>query len=226
MGVACLHGHVAQSSAHRAARRRCPKGALERAHRRDEVVANIAALVRKARQERVPVIWVQHSDEDLARGSDPWRLVAELDRDEAEPLIEKSYGDAFEDTALESALSDLGVGRLIVVGAQTDACIRCTLHGALTRGYDAILVSDAHTTEDQTQWGAPTPEQVIAHTSPGPRRRNQRNQGCRVRAGELSQTPASSPKRVWSRRCRSRCPPGRSGTQIARAAKFDATGRS
>ncbi len=141
------------------------EGALERAHRRDEVVANIAALVRKARQERVPVIWVQHSDEDLARGSDPWKLVAELERDEAEPLIEKSYGDAFEDTALESALSDLGVGRLIVVGAQTDACIRCTLHGALTRGYDAILVSDAHTTEDQTQWGAPTPEQVIAHTN-------------------------------------------------------------
>ena len=111
------------------------------------------------------MVWVQHSDEDLARRSDPWRLVAELDRDEAEPLIEKSYGDAFEDTALESALSDLGVGRLIVVGAQTDACIRCTLHGALTRGYDAILVSDAHTTEDHTQWGAPTPEQVIAHTN-------------------------------------------------------------
>ena len=62
-------------------------------------------------------------------------------------------------------LSGLGIGRLFVVGAQTDACIRSTLHGAFVRGYDATLVSDAHTTEDQTAWGAPPPDQVIAHTN-------------------------------------------------------------
>jgi nicotinamidase-related amidase len=91
--------------------------------------------------------------------------VPELTPDEAEPLVEKSYGDSFEDTNLETVLSGLGVGRLVVVGAQTDACIRSTLHGAFARGYDATLVSDAHTTEDQTPWGAPPPEQVIAHTN-------------------------------------------------------------
>jgi nicotinamidase-related amidase len=141
------------------------EGVVEGAYKRDEVVANILALVQKARREGVPVVWVQHFDENLIRGSDPWRLVPELDRDEVEPLIEKSYGDAFEDTALETVLSDLGVGRLVVAGAQTDACIRSTLHGALVRGYDALLVADAHTTEDQTQWGAPAPGQVVAHTN-------------------------------------------------------------
>ena len=45
------------------------------------------------------------------------------------------------------------------------ACVRSTLHGAFTRGYDTTLVSDAHTTEDLTQWGAPPPEQVISHTN-------------------------------------------------------------
>jgi nicotinamidase-related amidase len=134
-------------------------------HERDAVVANVASLVEKARRERVPVVWVQHFDEQLARGSEGSQIVSELTPDEAEPLVEKSYGDAFEDTILETVLSGLGVGRLIVVGAQTDACIRSTLHGALARGYDAILVSDAHTTEDQTAWGAPAPEQVIAHTN-------------------------------------------------------------
>jgi hypothetical protein len=79
--------------------------------------------------------------------------------------VEKSYGDSFEDTDLEAVLSDLAVGRLVVVGAQTDACIRSTLHGALVRGYDTTLVSDAHTTEDLTSWGAPPPGQVIAHTN-------------------------------------------------------------
>jgi len=134
-------------------------------YQRDEVVANIGGLVDKARREHVPVIWVRHSDEGLESGSDDWQIVPELSPDGSEPLIEKRYGDSFEDTTLENVLSDLGVGRLVVVGAQTDACIRSTLHGAFARGYDAILVSDAHTTEDQSQWGAPSPEQVIAHTN-------------------------------------------------------------
>jgi nicotinamidase-related amidase len=140
-------------------------GVVAGAHQRDAVVANIAGLVDRARREEVPVVWVQHSDEQLVHGSDEWRIVDELKPDESEPLVDKHYGDSFEDTALESVLSGLGVGRLMVVGAQTDACIRSTLHGALVRGYDATLVSDAHTTEDQTQWGAPPPDAVIRHTN-------------------------------------------------------------
>jgi len=140
-------------------------GVVAGAHDRDAVVANIGSLVEQARREEVPVIWVQHSDKGLERGSDDWQIAPELVPDDAEPLVEKHYGDAFEDTALETVLSGLGVGRLVVVGAQTDACIRSTLHGALARGYDATLVSDAHTTEDQTPWGAPPPDQVIAHTN-------------------------------------------------------------
>jgi nicotinamidase-related amidase len=141
------------------------QGVVEGSPGRDTVVANIGNLVEKAREEHVPVVWVQHNDEGLTKGSDEWQIVSELSPDGAEPLIEKSYGDSFEDTPLETVLSDLGVGRLVVVGAQTDACIRSTLHGAFARGYDATLVSDAHTTEDQTAWGAPPPEQVIAHTN-------------------------------------------------------------
>ena len=141
-------------------------GVVEGSPGRDAVVANVGSLVEKARQEQVPVVWVQHSDDGgLQKGSDNWRIVPELSPDAAEPLIEKTYGDSFEDTNLESLLSDLGVGRLVVVGAQTDACIRSTLHGAIVRGYDATLVADAHTTEDQTEYGAPPPEQVIAHTN-------------------------------------------------------------
>ena len=140
-------------------------GVVAGAHQRADVVANVGGLVDKARRERIPVVWVQHFDEELAKGSDEWQIVPELRRADGEPLIEKQYGDSFEDTDLEMVLADLGIGRLVVVGAQTDACIRSTLHGAFVRGYDATLVSDAHTTEDQTAWGAPPPAQVIAHTN-------------------------------------------------------------
>jgi nicotinamidase-related amidase len=141
------------------------KGVVESAHERDAVVENVGNLVHRARHEQVPVVWIQHSDEHLARDSEEWQIVGELEPDRAEPLVEKNYGDAFEATTLETVLSDLGVGRLVVVGAQTDACVRSTLHGAFVRGYDATLVSDAHTTEDLTTYGAPPPDQVITHTN-------------------------------------------------------------
>jgi nicotinamidase-related amidase len=134
-------------------------------HERDAVVATIAGLVERAHQERVPVVWVQHADERTVRGSDGWQIVAELTPAPGDTRIDKHYGDSFEDTTLEAALAELGVGRLIVTGAQTDACVRSTLHGALVRGYDAVLVSDAHTTKDLSEWGAPPPDQVIAHTN-------------------------------------------------------------
>lgn len=135
------------------------------AHERDAVVANIAVLVAKARAEGVPVVWVQHSDDELVSGTDGWQYVAELQPQASEPVVHKRYGDSFEDTTLEAELSGRGVGRVIVAGAQTDACIRATLHGAFVRGYDTVLVGDAHTTEDFSSYGLPPAPLVIAHTN-------------------------------------------------------------
>ena len=101
------------------------------AHNRDGVIANIATLVGKARAEGAPVIWVQHSDDNLLRDSHGWQYVPELTPGVSEPPIHKHYGDSFEATDLEAVLAERKVGCLIVTGAQTDACIRSTLHGAI-----------------------------------------------------------------------------------------------
>jgi hypothetical protein len=189
-------------------------GVIAGAHGRDAVARNVETLVAKARLDHVCVIWVQHSDTQLAKGSDGWRIVPELTPDDAEPLVEKIYGDSFEDTALEALLSGRGVGRLVVVGAQSDACIRSTIHGAFVRGYDVTLVSDAHTTEDQSEWGAPPPDKVIAYQPvldppDGTRSkgRDGREQGCKFRqhaktlsARQTSRTETSRPRsdpRLW-----------------------------
>ncbi|WP_243057417.1 isochorismatase family protein [Nocardioides sp. SR21] len=141
-------------------------GVVADAHDRDQVVANIATLVDKARAAGTPVVWVLHNHpEHLPRESEHWQLVPELAVADGEPVVDKAYGDSFEDTDLEDVLAGLGVGRLVVSGAQSDACVRSTLHGALVRGYDTTLVSDAHTTEDLSAYGAPTPDLVIAHTN-------------------------------------------------------------
>jgi len=132
---------------------------------RDAIVARIADLVDRARTNGVPVVWVQHSDQGMEIGSPEWELVPQLERADDEPLVHKTHGDSFEGTELEEVLSGLGVRQLVVTGAQTDACIRSTIHGGFTRGYDVTLVADAHTTDDKSEWGAPPPEQVIAHTN-------------------------------------------------------------
>ena len=139
---------------------------VAKAFKRNQVINNISQLVSAARSQHVPVVWVQHSDDELMKDTLGWEYVAELQSAQGEPVIHKSFSDSFEATDLENTLSGLKVGKLIVCGAQTDACIRSTLHGAIARGYDATLVSDAHTTDDCTYSEPPvSAEQVIAHTN-------------------------------------------------------------
>jgi nicotinamidase-related amidase len=141
------------------------KDVTDGAQDRDTVVTNIASLVDQARSAGVPVVWVAHNDEGMPLHSDQWQYVDELVRADDEPLVNKTYGDSFEETDLEEVLADKGIGRLVVTGAQTDACIRATLHGGLVRGYDVTLVSDAHTTQDMTEWGNIPPADVITFTN-------------------------------------------------------------
>ena len=129
------------------------------------VIGRIANLVDRARAAGTPVVWVQHADEGLVEGSDGWQIVPELVPADGERRVFKHHGDSFEGTDLEATLDELGVGALTVVGAETDACIRSTIHGAFARGYDTTLVADAHTATDKTAWGAPPVDAVIAHTN-------------------------------------------------------------
>ncbi|MFT0846934.1 cysteine hydrolase family protein [Actinomycetaceae bacterium L2_0104] len=109
------------------------------------VIARAAELADKARKAGAPVIWVQ-DNEDMPIGSPQWQLAEGLDPEPSDFRVDKEYGDSFEETDLGAILEERGVRRLVVCGAQSDACIRSTVHGALVRGYDVTLASDAHTT--------------------------------------------------------------------------------
>jgi nicotinamidase-related amidase len=141
-------------------------GVVAAAYRRSEVIANINVLVQCARAAGAFVVWVQDSGTNLPYGSADWQYVPELVRNADEPLVHKTHGDSFEETELEQLLAERAVGHLVVCGAQSEACIRLTLHGALSRGYDVTLAADAHTTEDLRPWDFPvSPEQSIAYTN-------------------------------------------------------------
>lgn len=121
-------------------------GVVCEAFERDLKVANMAKALDKARAAFIPVIWVQHSDEELVLESADWEIVSELTPMESEPKVRKLYRSSFEETNLEEILKDLGVSHLYVCGAESNNCVRHTSHSALEKGYDVTLISDAHTT--------------------------------------------------------------------------------
>lgn len=137
-------------------------GVMANGHDRAGVLGNISQLVDGARAAQVPVIWVQHNDEYMSRDTAEWEIVDELAPRDDETIVHKSFRDSFEQTTLEEELAELSVGQLVVTGAQSDFCVRWTLHGAHTRGYDTTLVTDAHTTDDPPTAKLPMAAQTIA----------------------------------------------------------------
>lgn len=141
-------------------------GVLEGCFDADGVVARTGALVERARAAGVPVVWVQHVDEDLQHGSPSWELAEGLVPVPGEPRLCKTFYDAFADTPLRDVLEERGVRRLVIAGAQSDYCIRTTAQRAAADGYAVALASDAHTTATAGFGGmALSGEQIVAHTN-------------------------------------------------------------
>lgn len=123
-------------------------GVVEGAFNLKAVLANIQQAVDKARVAGVPVIWVQHSDEELVIDSEDWQIVSELSPLPGESKVRKVHRSSFEATDLETILGGLRVGHVYITGMQTNNCVRHTTHSAQERGYDVTVLSDAHSTTD------------------------------------------------------------------------------
>ena len=122
-------------------------GVMAEAWDAPRVIGNVARTVERARGPGAPVVWVQHSDSsELILESLAWQWVPELAPAQGEALIHKRFNSSFEQTTLDSELARLGESHTALAGAPTNWCIRATAYGALERGYDLTLVSDAHTT--------------------------------------------------------------------------------
>ena len=121
-------------------------GVMDDAWDAPRVIQNVARTVERAREHGVPVLWIQHADQDLAYGSPAWQWAPELAPADGEARIHKQFNSAFEQTTLDEELARLGATHVVLAGAATNWCIRATAYGALDRGYDLTLIEDAHTT--------------------------------------------------------------------------------
>jgi nicotinamidase-related amidase len=116
----------------------------------DQMINRINAISKKARVARVPVIFIQHEeDEDLLEfGSPGWQLARGLVALEGDIYIRKTAPDSFHQTGLDAALRQLGIVNVVICGLQSEYCVDSTTRRALALGYQVVLVADAHSTMD------------------------------------------------------------------------------
>jgi len=133
---------------------------------RDGVLERTAALIARARAAQVPVVFIQHQDEDLPPGSHGWEFDDTVAPRSGETVVAKTYRDAFAETVLSQTLSKLGVSRLVLAGTQSDYCVSATMQRAAAEGYDVVLALDCHSTWDDTFAGVGySGEQIVANTN-------------------------------------------------------------
>ena len=126
------------------------------------VIANVNAVVTRARTLGASVIMIQHEEDSgpLAYGSQGWEIDNRVATDPSDLRLAKRTCDSFQGTQLHPFLERRGVRRLVVCGLQTDFCIDTTVRRALGLGYDVTLVADAHSTIDN---GVLTPPLIVEH---------------------------------------------------------------
>ncbi|NIE66369.1 cysteine hydrolase family protein [Burkholderia sp. Ax-1719] len=128
------------------------------------VLANINALIARAREAGAPVYAARHTGpagSPLAPDSELTKLVSGLDVDAArDTVFVKTRPNCFIGTELRQWLADAGVNELAIAGMKTEYCVDTTCRAALDLGLRAVLIEDAHTTVDTPEMDA---RAMIAH---------------------------------------------------------------
>jgi len=122
----------------------------------DQVIMRINAISAKAAAAGVPVILIQHEEDDGSLQFDTrgWQLADDLVVRPGDLRIRKTAPDSFHQTGLQALLQEHGITRLVVCGLQSDFCVNSTVRRALELGYTVDLAADAHSTVDNGELSA------------------------------------------------------------------------
>lgn len=134
-------------------------------YQHEQLLENVNMVIDWARKKVIPVIFIQHTDQnpsdEMAKGKYAWELHKGLHRKSSDIVIEKITWDSFYQTILEKTLKNLGIEQLIFAGAQTEFCLDTTMRIAYSKGYQQnLLVEGTHSTLNSNQLSA---EQIMKH---------------------------------------------------------------
>lgn len=108
----------------------------------NDAIRYINAAVALFRKKELPVICVQHIDEEdnLVPGQEGFDLPEALDILSSDLHIHKRYGNSFNKTVLEESLQELGVDTVILSGFCAEYCVLSTYRGAQDVDLTPILL--------------------------------------------------------------------------------------
>ncbi len=125
-----------------------------------EIVPNIAALIKKARKQRIPIVYLRDAhtstDNELSiwgehamKGTNGSEIIPELKPEKTDIVIEKKWYSGFVDTELPEILKKLGADTLVFTGVSTDICVQNNVGHAYFSGYKTIVPRDCTATLDE-----------------------------------------------------------------------------
>lgn len=133
-------------------------------HLADTILSNICLLIEKARQAQVPVFFARHTgpdDSSFSAQSPLTQLIPEMGVNaEHDVVFVKKYPSCFRDTSLQLQLGRRGIKQLVIAGMKTEFCVDTTCRAAPGLGFRTVLISDAHTTMDNSYLSA---NEIINH---------------------------------------------------------------
>ena len=116
-------------------------------YRKDKLIENVAKAVRTAREHGMQIIFSLHeNDTFLKKGTDGHQLLEPLVVLDGDLVVNKHRQDIFDGSNLEETLRDMGVASLIITGVISNGCVKTACLSALGKGFDVVLVKDAHST--------------------------------------------------------------------------------
>ena len=116
-------------------------------YKEQELLENINSLRDEFDQQGGAVFFIQHSNQNLlVKDSENWQFHPQLRVGEDDLIIDKTHGNAFEDTRLKEELDARGIQNLVITGLVTNGCVRATSIGGHDLGYRVVLVEDGHST--------------------------------------------------------------------------------
>lgn len=117
----------------------------------DAALAEGEKLIAYARDNKVPVVHIQHKGR--AGGAfDPdgpsFRIADAVAPVDGEAIVEKALPNSFAGTPLDDVLKDLGVKEIIVAGFMSHMCVSSTARASIDRGLRCTIVANACATRD------------------------------------------------------------------------------
>ena len=116
----------------------------------NKLISNINLLIDSFRKKGRPIIFVRHIDEDLVKGTVPWEVFSKVHSKPGDIYVDKTTPDSFYKTDLLSVLKANNIDSIVIVGLQTEYCIDTTCKSAFGKNIPVILVSDGHSTYDNS----------------------------------------------------------------------------